>query len=95
VKLRASLDILDVASTVERPLSEAVFRKQIKNTWKKSRNKGHTQNASSWFCNKMGELDVQDRHIDFFFGRAPKSILAKHYTSKEIENSNKFTIEHS
>ena len=33
-----------------------------------------------WFCNKMGELGVQDRYIDIFCGRAPKSVLAKHYT---------------
>ncbi len=37
-----------------------------------------------WFCNKMGELEVQDRYIDIFCGRAPKSVLAKHYTSREV-----------
>jgi len=38
-----------------------------------------------WFCNKMDELGVQDRCIDIFCGRASKSVLAKHYTSREIQ----------
>jgi intergrase/recombinase len=33
----------------------------------------------------MGELSVRDRYIDIFCGRAPKSVLAKHYTSREIQ----------
>ena len=39
-----------------------------------------------WFCNKMGELGVQDRYIDIFCGRTPKSVLAKHCISREIQN---------
>jgi hypothetical protein len=33
----------------------------------------------------MGELGVQDRYIDIFCGRASKSVLAKHCTSREIQ----------
>lgn len=33
-----------------------------------------------WFCNEMGRLGVQDRFIDAFCGRVPKSVLARHYT---------------
>lgn len=33
-----------------------------------------------WFANKMAELGVQDRYIDAFCGRTPKSVLARHYT---------------
>ena len=28
----------------------------------------------------MGELGIQDRYVDAFCGRTPKSVLAKHYT---------------
>jgi len=32
----------------------------------------------------MGELDVADRFVDVFQGRAPKNVLAKHYTPQGI-----------
>ncbi len=38
-----------------------------------------------WFCCQMGELGVQDRYIDAFCGRVPKSILARHYTDYSPE----------
>jgi len=38
-----------------------------------------------WFCVEMGELGVQDRYIDAFCGRVPKSILARHYTDYSPE----------
>ena len=33
-----------------------------------------------WFCCEMGRLGVLDRYVDAFFGRTPKSVLAKHYS---------------
>ena len=33
----------------------------------------------------MGELGVADRFIDIFQGRAPRSVLAKHYTGKGLQ----------
>jgi intergrase/recombinase len=33
----------------------------------------------------MGELGVADRFIDIFQGRAPRSVLAKHYTGKRLQ----------
>jgi len=33
----------------------------------------------------MGELGVPDRYIDALCGRAPKSILARHYTDYSPE----------
>jgi len=33
----------------------------------------------------MGELDVADRFIDVFQGRAPRSVLAKHYTGNGLK----------
>jgi len=33
----------------------------------------------------MGELSVPDRYVDVFQGRAPRSVIAKHYTGKGFE----------
>jgi integrase len=38
-----------------------------------------------WFCCEMGELGVQDRYVDAFCGRVPRSILARHYTDYSPE----------
>jgi len=38
-----------------------------------------------WFYCQMGELGVPDRYIDALCGRAPKSILARHYTDYSPE----------
>ncbi len=38
-----------------------------------------------WFSMEMGEQGIPDRFVDIFQGRAPRSVLAKHYTSKGIE----------
>jgi integrase len=38
-----------------------------------------------WFSTEMGELAVPDRYVDVFQGRAPRSVLAKHYTGKGLE----------
>jgi len=37
----------------------------------------------------MGELGVQDRYIDAFCGRVPKSILARHCTDYSPERMKK------
>jgi integrase len=39
----------------------------------------------AWFSTEMGELNVPDRFVDVFQGRAPRSVLAKHYTGKALE----------
>lgn len=39
-----------------------------------------------WFCCEMGRLGVPDRYVDAFCGRAPKSVLAKHYTDYSPES---------
>jgi len=33
-----------------------------------------------WFCCEMARMGVQDRYVDAFCGRVPKSILSRHYT---------------
>jgi integrase/recombinase XerD len=38
-----------------------------------------------WHSTMLGELMVPDRFVDVFQGRAPKSVLAKHYTGKGLE----------
>jgi len=38
-----------------------------------------------WHSTELGELGVPDRYVDVFQGRAPKSVIAKHYTGKELE----------
>ena len=37
-----------------------------------------------WHSTEMGELGVPDRYVDIFQGRAPKSVLAKFYTGKDL-----------
>jgi len=39
----------------------------------------------AWFSSEMGELGVPDRYVDVFQGRAPRSVLAKHYTGKGLK----------
>lgn len=38
-----------------------------------------------WHLTELGELMVPDRFVDIFQGRAPRSVLAKHYTGKGLE----------
>jgi intergrase/recombinase len=38
-----------------------------------------------WFDTEMGELGVPDRYVDIFQGRAPRTVLARHYTGKGLE----------
>jgi intergrase/recombinase len=38
-----------------------------------------------WHSTELGELMVPDRFVDIFQGRAPRSVLAKHYTGKGLE----------
>ena len=39
----------------------------------------------AWFSTEMGELGVADRLVDVFQSRAPRSVLAKHYTGKGLQ----------
>jgi len=43
------------------------------------------QMLREWFCNEMGSLGAQDRYIDAFCGRLPKTILARHYSDYSPE----------
>jgi len=37
------------------------------------------QSLRRWFCCEMARLGVQDRYVNAFCGRVPRSILARHY----------------
>jgi integrase len=37
-----------------------------------------------WFSNEMGDKLIPDRYVDIFQGRAPRTVLAKHYTGKGL-----------
>ena len=43
-----------------------------------------SQVMRKWNSSILGELMVPDRYVDIFQGRAPRSVLAKHYTGKGI-----------
>jgi integrase len=38
-----------------------------------------------WHSTELGELMVPDRFVDVFQGRAPRTVIAKHYTGKGLE----------
>jgi intergrase/recombinase len=38
-----------------------------------------------WHSSELGELGVPDRYVDIFQGRAPQSVIGKHYTGKEFD----------
>jgi len=38
-----------------------------------------------WHSTELGERGVPDRYVDVFQGRAPKTVIAKFYTGKELE----------
>ncbi len=37
------------------------------------------QSLRKWFCSELASKNISDSYIDFFAGRTPKSVLAKHY----------------
>jgi len=37
-----------------------------------------------WHSTELGERGVPDRYVDVFQGRAPKSMIARFYTGKEL-----------
>jgi integrase len=43
------------------------------------------QRLREWFCCEMALLGVNDRYIDAFCGRTPKSVLARNYTDYSPE----------
>jgi len=64
--------------------------RQWKKIWKLASNTAGVSITSevvrAWFSTEMGELGVPDRFIDILQGRAPRSVLAKHYTGKNLQS---------
>ena len=66
-----------------------VSDRQWKKIWKQASESAGVSVTSkvlrAWFSTEMGELGTPDRFIDIFQGRAPRSVLAKHYTGKRLQ----------
>ena len=72
--------------------SNRLFRigyRQFIQIWKKAsktaRFKITPQVLRKWHSTMLGELMVPDRFVDVFQGRAPRNVLAKHYTGKGLD----------
>lgn len=59
------------ADTITRKFKEASGKNGAKIT---------PQTLRQWFACEMGRLGVQDRYVDAFNGRVPRSVLARHYS---------------
>ena len=71
----------------------SVSDRQYKKLWKSTQRKSGlhitAKRLRDWFCCEMGTLGVNDRYIDAFCGRTPKSVLARHYTDYNPERLKK------
>jgi intergrase/recombinase len=65
-------------------VSDRQFRKIWRLASKSAQTKITPKILRKWFSTEMGEQLIPDRFIDIFQGRAPRSVLAKHYTGKEL-----------
>ena len=65
-------------------LSERQWRKIWKRASEGAETKITPQILRAWFATELGELGVPDRYVDVFQGRAPRNVLAKHYTGKGL-----------
>jgi len=72
--------------------NERLFRigyREFIRIWRKASEASGTkitpQIMRKWHSTELGELLVPDRYVDIFQGRAPKSVIAKFYTGKELE----------
>jgi integrase len=67
------------------PMTRSKLTKLWKDTREITKLNITPQRLREWFCVEMSELGVQDRYIDAFCGRTPKSVLARHYTDYSPE----------
>jgi len=66
-------------------ISDRKWREIWRKATKAANVKITAQILRKWFATEMGELGVPDRFVDIFQGRAPRSVLAKHYTGKGLQ----------
>ena len=75
--------------TDDNPRLFRIGYRQFELIWKKATGAAEfpitPQVLRKWHSTELGELMVPDRFVDVFQGRAPKSVLAKHYTGKGLE----------
>lgn len=61
---------------------------RLYSTWKRAQEKSgihlRPKDLRDFFSQEMGKALIPDRFIDIFQGRAPKNVLAKHYTPQGI-----------
>ena len=73
----------------DNPLVFVISDRQWRLIWKRASEaagvKITAQVLRMWFSTEMGELGVPDRYVDVFQGRAPRTVIAKHYTGKGLE----------
>jgi len=66
-------------------ISNQAFYEMWKKASKSAGVKIGPQILRKWHSTELGELGVPDSYVDVFQGRAPKSVIAKFYTGKELE----------
>jgi intergrase/recombinase len=57
----------------------------LENGFKRSEVSITSKVLRTWFYTEMGELGVPDRFIDIFQGSALRTVLAKHYNGKGLQ----------
>ena len=73
----------------DNPLVFVISDRQWRLIWKRASEAAGVRITAQvlrmWFSTEMGELGVPDRYVDVFQGRAPRTVIAKHYTGKGLE----------
>ncbi len=66
----------------------AIGNERFLGAWNRARKKSgiylKPKDLRDFFSQEMGKALIPDRYIDIFQGRAPRNILAKHYTTQGI-----------
>jgi len=73
-------------ATKKHSRSKRIFpmqRQEVVELWKSAKEKTGLnitpQKLRQWFCSEMLRVGVSETYVDAFCGRAPRSIIAKHY----------------
>jgi len=67
------------------PISNCAFYSMWRKVSKSAGVRITPQVLRKWHSTELGERGVPDRYVDVFQGRAPKTVIAKFYTGKELE----------
>jgi len=85
VYLRKYLSSRQDSSETLLPISNCAFYAMWKKVSESAGVKITPQVLRKWHSTELGERGVPDRYVDVFQGRAPKTVIAKFYTGKELE----------